>query len=69
LLGDFETIEYLYNGINKAKLNSLEYFIEEYALRSSIAQQHRNKVDIQAQAILDTVISKPNANTRVLVVG
>lgn len=66
--GDFETIEYLYNGINKSKPNTLEFFVEEYALRSAIAQQHRNKVDFQSMAILDTV-RKKRPSCRILIVG
>lgn len=58
--GDFETIEYLYNGINKVLYNSFGYFVEEFALRSPTAQQHRNKVKYQADLLLKTIFSKDN---------
>lgn len=65
--GDFETIEHLYWGINKAPYNSFVYFIEEFALRSPTAQQHRNKVEYQAKLILDTILS--NDKTNILSIG
>ena len=46
--GDFETVEYLLQQRNRAVVGRFAYFLEQYALGSPIAQQHRNKVDIQA---------------------
>lgn len=60
--GDFETIEHLFWGTNMAKENSFEYFVEEYALASSTAQQHRNKVKFQANLILQTILHHSKAN-------
>ena len=46
--GDFETVEYLCDGRNRATWGTLGWAIEEYALRTAAAQQHRNKVAWQA---------------------
>ena len=66
--GDFETIEYICNLENKSVYGKIEYYIEEYALNSAIAQQHRNKVQRQSEIILDTLL---NARTtqKILSVG
>lgn len=66
--GDYNTIEYLCNSRNKAPENSVEYFCEEYALRSAVAQQHRNKVHYQSSLILSTFI-KSSEKPRVLSIG
>jgi len=55
--GDFETVEYLCNLENKSQYGTVEYFIEEYALNSAIAQQHRNKLHHQSGIILDTMLN------------
>jgi extracellular factor (EF) 3-hydroxypalmitic acid methyl ester biosynthesis protein len=52
--GDFETIEYLCEGANKAQPGTAEYFIEQHALTCGITQQHRNKVAWQASKVLET---------------
>jgi len=49
--GDFESIEYIVDQINKAPPHTVEYFIEQYSLGSPISQQHRNKVAHQASLI------------------
>jgi extracellular factor (EF) 3-hydroxypalmitic acid methyl ester biosynthesis protein len=54
--GDFETIEYLCDGINLAPDRTVEYCIEKYALSCSAAQQHIHKVKYQAAQILETVL-------------
>lgn len=59
--GDFETVEYLLQQRNRAAAGRLCYFLEQYALGSPIAQQHRNKVDVQARQILSAVCH-PNAS-------
>jgi hypothetical protein len=53
--GDFETVEYLLQQRNRAAAGRFCHFIEQYALDSPIAQQHRNKVDLQASEILSAV--------------
>ncbi|MEW6599667.1 MAG: class I SAM-dependent methyltransferase [Nitrospirota bacterium] len=66
--GDFETIEYICNPRNKSRYGKIEYYIEEYALNSAMAQQHRNKVLRQSCIILDTLLSGKNT-PKVLSVG
>lgn len=56
--GDFETVEYLVKGHNRA-VGALARSCEAYALSRSIAQQHRNKVQHQAMRILRTMLSNP----------
>jgi hypothetical protein len=63
--GDFETIEYLCEGTNKARPRTVEYFIEQHALTCGITQQHRNKVAWQASKVLETCFSS-NEERRVL---
>ncbi|HBH62081.1 MAG TPA: hypothetical protein DDX85_10170 [Nitrospiraceae bacterium] len=55
--GDFETIEYICNPENKSRYGKIEYYIEEYALNSTMAQQHRNKILQQSDIILDTLLN------------
>jgi len=50
--GDFETIEWLWRGDNRAPAGTLAHAIETYALNAAIAQQHRNKVSFQAACML-----------------
>lgn len=50
--GDFETIEWLCRGDNHAPGGTLAHAIETYALTAAIAQQHRNKVSMQATYML-----------------
>jgi SAM-dependent methyltransferase len=54
--GDFETIEYLCEATNRARVGTAEYFIEQHALNCGIAQQHRNKVAWQASKVLETCL-------------
>ncbi len=69
--GDFETIEYLMQQENHALPGRLSYWLEQYALDSALAQQHRNKADLQARAILEAVLSSGNdtEEPRVLVLA
>ncbi len=62
--GDFETIEWLQNAVNRAVPGTLGWAIETYALTSAIAQQHRNKVALQAHCIREATLRK--ADCRVL---
>jgi SAM-dependent methyltransferase len=56
--GDFETVEWLCDATNRAEPNTIGWAIEAYALQSPIAQQHRNKVVLQARAVLTTLASR-----------
>lgn len=55
--GDFETIEWLWTGENRAPGGTLARALESYALTSPIAQQHRNRVAFQAESLLRTFAS------------
>lgn len=61
--GDFETVEYLMAGDNRAEPNSVAYWIERYCLNTAIAQQHRNKVRFQSDQIVQAV-NKGNSQGR-----
>lgn len=50
--GDFETVEYIMRGENRAAQSTLAWHCEAYSLNFPIAQQHRNKVQHQASQIL-----------------
>lgn len=58
--GDYETIEYLCNGINKASYHTLEYCLEKYVLNSPISQQHIHKIKYQAWEILKVFMTSQN---------
>ena len=66
--GDFETLEYICNQENKSVYGTIEYFIEDYALNSTIAQQHRNKIYKQSEIILNSLL-KGRENLKLLSVG
>jgi hypothetical protein len=66
--GDFETIEYICNLENTSQYGKIEYYIEEYALNSAMAQQHRNKVQRQSEIILDTILNGKDTQ-KILSVG
>jgi SAM-dependent methyltransferase len=57
--GDFETVEYICSGVNRATAGTIEHSCEAYALSRSIAQQHRNKVQHQAARLRKTMIADP----------
>lgn len=59
--GDFETVEWLCDATNRAPAGTVAWAIEQYALQSPVAQQHRNKVGLQARAVLSTVVARPRA--------
>jgi extracellular factor (EF) 3-hydroxypalmitic acid methyl ester biosynthesis protein len=59
--GDFETVEWLCDARNRAPIGTLPWAIEQCALQSPLAQQHRNKVALQARAILSTLVADPTA--------
>jgi extracellular factor (EF) 3-hydroxypalmitic acid methyl ester biosynthesis protein len=66
--GDFETIEYICDLENKSLYGTVEYFIEEYALNSAIAQQHRNKLHHQSELVLDSLLNN-GSGKKILSVG
>jgi SAM-dependent methyltransferase len=66
--GDFETIEYICSLENKSLYGKVEYYIEEYALNSAIAQQHRNKIQRQSGIILDALLNRQSTQ-KILSVG
>ncbi|MBI4847819.1 MAG: class I SAM-dependent methyltransferase [Nitrospirae bacterium] len=66
--GDFETVEYICNLENRSTYGKVEYYIEEYALNSAMAQQHRNKVQRQSEIILDALLNG-GAGRKILSVG
>ena len=59
--GDFETVEWLCDARNRAPIGTVPWAIEQCALQSPLAQQHRNKVGLQARAILSTLAANPAA--------
>lgn len=61
--GDFETIEYLVEQENRAEVRTVAWCIEEVALSSPMAQQHRNKLHYQAE-LVDSVIRRCMASGR-----
>jgi len=66
--GDFETIEYICDAVNRADVRDpVARCIEEYALASDITRQHRNKLELQAEMMLRCCRSKKGA--RILSVG
>lgn len=66
--GDFETLEYICNQENKSLYGTIEYFIEDYALNSTIAQQHRNKILRQSEILLNALLNGRD-NQKILSVG
>jgi SAM-dependent methyltransferase len=60
--GDFETVEWLCDAVNRTEGSGLAWAVEQCALQSPVAQQHRNKVALQARTILTTVLANPGAH-------
>ena len=69
--GDFETVEYILDRQNRAEPGTLAHGLEQVALDSPIAEQHRHKVHIQSRAILDAAIAHRDrpGGARVLVLA
>ena len=65
--GDYETIEWLWRGENRAPAGTLAHAIESYALNAAIAQQHRNKVMFQAGCMLQAMATV--SRCRILSIG
>ena len=66
--GDFETIDWLWSGQNRAA-DSVGRAFEQYALTASIAQQHRNKVSFQATCVLEALMRHPACRVLSLACG
>lgn len=67
--GDFETIEWLCRSTSRATPGTFGAAIETYALSSAIAQQHRNKVQFQADCIRDTILRNPRCRVLSIACG
>jgi|RhiMethySRZTD1v2_1073278.scaffolds.fasta_scaffold12491_2 hypothetical protein len=52
--GDFETIEYLWQGRNTAA-DRTSFYLEHYALTAPVAEQHRHKIRRQAQLMMNVL--------------
>jgi extracellular factor (EF) 3-hydroxypalmitic acid methyl ester biosynthesis protein len=63
--GDFETIEWLFDGRPRLASSNKYYWIEWYALNTPIAQQHRNKIAFQREKIFENITD----GSRILSVG
>jgi extracellular factor (EF) 3-hydroxypalmitic acid methyl ester biosynthesis protein len=59
--GDFETMEYLCEASNRAAPGTMGYFLEQQALRTATAQQHRNKIAWQSTQALETACARRHA--------
>lgn len=66
--GDFETLARLCDDPDDRPVADLGALLDDYLLRSPIAQQYRNRVAHQAGAILDTLLARGRA-ARVLVLA
>ncbi len=67
--GDFETVEYICDALNKAPAGSFAQACESYFLSSAPACQHRNKIQYQARLLASVIARKPNARILVLAAG
>jgi extracellular factor (EF) 3-hydroxypalmitic acid methyl ester biosynthesis protein len=63
--GDFETVEYIMSGENRAEEGTLQHACESYSLNFPIAQQHRNKVRHQTLRLLNAMMRRPG-HSRIL---
>lgn len=66
--GDFETLARLCDDPDERHVADLGALLDDYLLRSPIAQQYRNRVAHQAGALLDTLLARGRA-ARVLVLA
>jgi SAM-dependent methyltransferase len=66
--GDFETIEWLCRGQNRAE-SLVGRAFEQYALTAAIAQQHRNKIAFQAACVLDAIERRPDCRVLSIACG
>ena len=56
--GDYETVEYIHLAENAAPESTIERHCEAYSLNFPNAQQHRNKIRHQSNAIVRTLIAR-----------
>ena len=66
--GDFETIEQVVTSENREVPGTLNYWIEQASLNQPIVQQHRNKIRVQAELLIDACARKTDA-PRILVLA
>jgi extracellular factor (EF) 3-hydroxypalmitic acid methyl ester biosynthesis protein len=66
--GDFETVEYLCDGVNRAPTGSFGHAVEAFALRSAAAQQQRNTVEEQASVVARR-LAMTTGSLRILSIG
>jgi extracellular factor (EF) 3-hydroxypalmitic acid methyl ester biosynthesis protein len=59
--GDWETIDYLLDGVNRTPDVDFAHHLERYALWCAAAQQHRNKVAYQAALCAQVMAANPAA--------
>ncbi len=67
--GDFETVEAICSGENRAPASTLAWHCEAYSLNFPIAQQHRNKVWHQSRRIAEAVLHDDRARILLLACG
>jgi extracellular factor (EF) 3-hydroxypalmitic acid methyl ester biosynthesis protein len=59
--GDWETLDYLLDGVNRTPETDFAHHLERYALWCAAAQQHRNKVAYQAALCARVMTANPVA--------
>ena len=59
--GDWETLDYLLDGVNRTPETEFAHHLERYALWCAAAQQHRNKVAYQAALCARVMSANPAA--------
>jgi extracellular factor (EF) 3-hydroxypalmitic acid methyl ester biosynthesis protein len=59
--GDWETLDYLLDGVNRTPETEFAHHLERYALWCAAAQQHRNKVAYQASLCARVMSANPAA--------
>lgn len=67
--GDFETIEYLCSQSATPAIGTIEHACEQYVLACAASQQHRNKVQHQAEMIIQAVTSSEAARILIIACG
>ena len=69
--GDFETIEHLIAQKNTSEPGTAHYWLEQHVLGSTMSQQHRNKISMQAMEIIQqaAMARQDGRKRRVLVIA
>ena len=67
--GDFETVEYLMDQRNQAPKDTLAWYVEMHTLGTMVAQQHRNKVNHQAELILRNALNHEGHQRKILLIA